>query len=58
MNDQTPIEEPGGAPASADRPWYSAEGAAALAAERPKAAAGASFAGGFLLAMILRRLAR
>jgi hypothetical protein len=32
--------------------------AAALANERPEAAAGAAFAGGFLLALILKRLAR
>jgi hypothetical protein len=32
--------------------------AAAVANDRPEAALGAAFAGGFLLAMILRRLAR
>jgi hypothetical protein len=32
--------------------------AAALASERPELAAGAAFAGGLLLAMILKRLAR
>ncbi|HEY4829993.1 MAG TPA: hypothetical protein VIH85_24735 [Solirubrobacteraceae bacterium] len=31
---------------------------AALAAERPEAAVGAAFAGGLLLALILKRLAR
>jgi hypothetical protein len=31
---------------------------AAIAHERPEAAAGAAFAGGFLLALILKRLAR
>jgi hypothetical protein len=31
---------------------------AALAQERPEAVVGAAFAGGFLLAMILKRLAR
>jgi hypothetical protein len=31
---------------------------AAIANERPEAAAGAAFAGGLLLAMILKRLAR
>jgi hypothetical protein len=34
------------------------ERAAALANERPEAAVGAAFAGGLLLAMILKRLAR
>lgn len=32
--------------------------AAAIANERPEVAAGAAFAGGFLLALILRRIAR
>jgi hypothetical protein len=32
--------------------------AAQIADERPEAAAGAAFAGGFLLALILKRLAR
>jgi hypothetical protein len=34
------------------------ERAAALANERPEVAAGAAFAGGLLLALILKRLAR
>jgi hypothetical protein len=34
------------------------ERAAALANERPEAAVGAAFAGGLLLALILKRLAR
>jgi hypothetical protein len=34
------------------------ERAAAIANERPEAAVGAAFAGGFLLALILKRLAR
>ena len=34
------------------------ERAAAIANERPEVAAGAAFAGGFLLALILRRIAR
>jgi hypothetical protein len=34
------------------------ERAAAIAEERPEVAVGAAFAGGFLLAMILRRIAR
>ena len=34
------------------------ERAVALANERPEAAAGAAFAGGLLLALILKRLAR
>jgi hypothetical protein len=34
------------------------ERAAAIANERPEVAVGAAFAGGFLLAMIMRRIAR
>jgi hypothetical protein len=34
------------------------ERAAALADERPEVAVGAAFAGGFLLALILKRIAR
>jgi hypothetical protein len=34
------------------------ERAAAIANERPEVAAGAAFAGGFLVALILRRIAR
>lgn len=42
---------PGPAPTPLDR-------GSALAAERPEVAVGAAFAGGFVVAMILRRLAR
>ena len=34
------------------------ERAAAIANERPEVAVGAAFAGGFLLAMVMRRIAR
>jgi len=47
-----------GAPPPPASPWYSVERAHALADERPEIAIGASFFGGLLLAMILRRLAR
>jgi len=55
--EQSTFASDGAAPPPAP-PWYSPEGAQALADERPEVAIGAAFAGGFLLAMILRRLAR
>ncbi len=55
--DQQPTYASDGTPAPASPPWYTAEGLGALADERPDVAVGASFVGGFLLAMILRRLA-
>jgi hypothetical protein len=47
-SDQSAVSGPPGLP----------QRAAALADERPELAAGAAFAGGFLLAMIIKRLAR
>jgi len=50
-----------GAPATDESPSHSPsiqERAAAIADERPEAAVGAALAGGFLLALILKRLAR
>jgi len=52
-----------GSPAPDESPSHSPslsiqERAAAIADERPEAALGAAFAGGFLLALILKRLAR
>ena len=43
-------------PANSGAPQPSAPGPAALASERPEVLAAGAFAGGFLLAMILRRL--
>jgi hypothetical protein len=55
----TPVEPPP-APAPAYEPLASPDGAAgtSVSAERPEVAVGAAFAGGFLLALILKRLAR
>ena len=44
-------------PASAS-PSPAASGPAAIAQERPEVAVGAAFAGGFVFALILKRLAR
>jgi hypothetical protein len=46
------------APASGWRPEDEPSGPAAVAAERPEIAVGAAFAGGFVLALILKRLGR
>ena len=57
-----PPSEGDDASASTQRPAaavsFIQERAAAIANERPEVAAGAAFAGGFLVALILRRLAR
>jgi hypothetical protein len=63
---QTPaVETPVGQPVSAGAPAPSAAtpsgpdgGAAAVVQQRPEAAVGAAFAGGLVLALILKRLAR
>jgi hypothetical protein len=58
-SESPPTDSPAGSEqASASSQSGLAERAAALADERPEVAAGAAFAGGFLLAMILKRLAR
>ena len=54
---EQPASDADGATPPPARPWYTVEGAQALADERPDVAAGACFVGGFLLATILRRLA-
>jgi hypothetical protein len=48
----------GGGPNPAAGPASPQERVAAIANERPEAAVGAAFAGGLLLALILKRLAR
>jgi hypothetical protein len=57
---ETPDEQPvATAPAPAEEtPWVAADGSPPTANEHPEIPVGAAFAGGFLLAMILRRLAR
>ncbi len=45
-------------PPASWRPEDEPSGAAALASERPEVAVGAAFAGGLVLALILKRLAR
>ena len=47
-----------GPAASTSAPASSGPGPAALAADRPELAVGAAFAGGFLFAIVLKRLAR
>jgi hypothetical protein len=54
---QTPENEEQ-VPAAEPAPQPTGPPAAAGAADRPEVAVGAAFAGGFLLAMVLRRLAR
>lgn len=56
----SPVPVPPGSESHAWRPEddLSSAGPAALAAERPKIAVGAAFAGGLALALILKRLAR
>jgi hypothetical protein len=65
--DDPPVVSPAPAPAPAPVPpvsdWRpeddrSSGGPAAMAAERPEIAVGAAFAGGLVLALILKRLAR
>ena len=60
MTDQTPTATSAPAEGSSAGMTTSTGGfdLAALANERPELVVGAAFAGGFLLAMILRRLAR
>jgi hypothetical protein len=52
-----PPPEPAPSDSSATPP-YTPAGATELAADRPEVALGAAFAGGFVLALILKRLAR
>ena len=56
----SPVPVPPGSESPAWRPEddLSSGGPAALAAERPEIAVGAAFAGGLVLALILKRLAR
>jgi len=54
---ETGSPEAAGSGASSHSPSIQ-ERAAAIANERPEAAVGAAFAGGLLLALILKRLAR
>jgi hypothetical protein len=56
----SPAAVPPGSESPAWRPEddLSSGGPAALAAERPEIAVGAAFAGGLVLALILKRLAR
>jgi hypothetical protein len=55
--DSTATAGPDGSP-GAVQPASPQERVAAIADERPEAAVGAAFAGGFVLALILKRLAR
>jgi hypothetical protein len=60
----TPADSPVAVPPGSESPAWrpeddiSAGGPAALVAERPEIAVGAAFAGGLVLALILKRLAR
>lgn len=56
--DSPAVSVPPGAPAPSWPPEDEPSGATALAAERPEIAVGAAFAGGLVLALILKRLAR
>ncbi|HEY1509614.1 MAG TPA: hypothetical protein VGF93_11455 [Solirubrobacteraceae bacterium] len=60
MTDQTPTVNSAPAEPTAAGTSASSEGfdLAAFANERPEAVVGAAFAGGFLIATILRRIAR
>jgi hypothetical protein len=57
--DQQPVAASAGASApEPEASWTAVDGSARRSGDRPEVAVGAAFAGGFLLAMILRRLAR
>ena len=56
--DTLPGAEPPPAAATGGSGGSAQERAVALASERPEVAAGAAFAGGFILALILKRIAR
>ena len=62
MTEQPPIPQPGEVHStdlpSPDSGVTSLDGAAVSPIDRPEVAVGAAFAGGLLLALILRRLAR
>ena len=60
MTDQSPTQSSAASEVSATEAMSSSDGfnPAAVAHDRPEVVVGAAFAGGFLLAMILKRLAR
>jgi hypothetical protein len=57
-NERDATARPGAAPPSPGEPRSGAPGADDAFAERPEAFVGAAFAGGFALALIMKRLAR